>query len=231
MIRGFLYREFYLKRWSIVVIAVVQVLATFINIFAKRADESEMFISFLNLMYNFFWLVLCQVGVCELGSGDEKKNIRVFCLSLPSNAKGYVLSKYLFVLATGIAVSIFSCIAFLWGVKESVYSVGLFIMFVIFIIYNSIELPFVLCYGSENGVKVKMMMVTVVFFLACIYGLFGDISPFLDGSISEVLYKLITNIDKPHIIIGIGAVTLLIYGISFAISVLVCRKGVENIEV
>ena len=75
------------------------------------------------------------------------------------------------------------------------------------------------------------MMVTVVFFLACIYGLFGDISPFLDGSISEVLYKLITNIDKPHIIIGIGAVTLLIYGISFAISVLVCRKGVENIEV
>ncbi len=231
MIRGFLYREIYLKRWSIVVVAIIQVLVTLVNIPAKRSGESKMFISCFNLLYNGLVLILCQVGVCQVGSEDEKNKIRAFCLSLPSNAKGYVLSKYLFVLATGIVVSAISCIAFVWGVEEAVYSVGVFIMLVIFVIYNSIELPFVICFGFENGSRVKMAVLTVLLSLAFIYGLFGDVSAFLDGSLVEVVIRLVKNISEPHVIIGISAVTLLIYGVSFVISVLVSRKSVENIEV
>ena len=105
--------------------------------------------------------------------------------------------------------------------------------FYFIILYCALEFPFQFRYGSKNGVKYKVGLFLLLFYLGMIYLLFGP--PIDSNEIIDYLFKLArgeaqlpkwmqyAGVFLPYVAMGA-------YYISYKISCRVYLKGVEQYE-
>ena len=107
-------------------------------------------------------------------------------------------------------------------------------IFMILILKYSVEIPFTLRFGTKAGSYIMTAGYVVLSFGLIIYGLFGDISFFMENEFMDVFVKTIEFLTSDTAsIIGLGIfswVVLILYIVSYKISCKVYKKGVETYE-
>ena len=170
---------------------------------------------------------------------DERRAWAAFIVSTPQAAKGQVASKYYFTLivliGTVFVSYIYDVVACAAG---NVDFSGLPIisnLFFLLIFILSVEIPFSIRFGSDNGNKYRAMIFILLLFAGMVYILFGDLSIFGEPEkIAESLIKLINGEGIPDallIIMGIFPYfSIVMFYLSYKLSCRLYIKGIESFE-
>ena len=239
---GFLYKDFRvaLKSWFMILglyllLNVILIPAVF-NGMRMKSDEQDTGI-FVLMIVLFFYMLYLLVSACgkEIFQGDEKMLWQCFAISTPGAMKAQIQSKYLVILTMNLGIT-FVCM-----ISDTLYvliagdagismTIALLFLFCWNIIKESVSLPFVYAFGVSYGNSVKILMLSVGFFLVTVYGLFGDISFFLNKNILESLKELLGSGNVIWVLAIMPYIAMLAYYVSYRISILVYRRGLENNE-
>lgn len=234
--RGLLYKNFLLYRIGIVVIGCFQAIVSAMVMIMTAADlyapEERMMFS----MWLYF-LVFLLAGLLEqqMFAPDEKRTVSSFIISAPGGAKGHIQSKYCTILI--IDLLILNC-CFMTDAAAcvvsgtAVYSIGAICMlfFCINLFFSAFSTPFYIRFGSLHGNGIKYGALGVVILILGIYGLFGDISFLFGNDPLEEIAEFLSSGNALLILSLIPAVSVLLYYISYRLSLVMYRKGAENYE-
>ncbi len=233
---GLLYKNFFQYRWELLVIAVLQFIATLTVILATMSPltKSDDMVITSVLMYAMVFFVL---GFFESGmfAPDEKRTAMSFIISAPTGAKQHIGSKYLTVLL--IYLGVLACcfltdaaaVAITGDATISV-TMPLIIIFSGALFLEALSLPFMVYFGSAQGTNAKGRTLLILGYIIGMYILFGDISLFLEEDFLEAVKQFFTQ-GNIILILGIFPyIALALYYLSFRISVLLFRKGADNYD-
>lgn len=233
---GLLYKNFFQYRWELLVIAVLQFIATLTVILAAMSPQTkgDNMVMTSVLMYAMVFFVL---GFFESGmfSPDEKRTAMSFIISAPTGAKQHIGSKYLSVLL--IYLSVLTCcfltdaaaVAIKGDATISV-TLPLIIIFSGSLFLEALSLPFMVYFGSAQGTNAKGTTLLVLCYILGMYILFGDISMFLE---EDFLAAVKQFFSQGNIMLMLGIfpyIAMGLYYLSFRISVLLFRKGADNYD-
>lgn len=234
--RGLLYKNFLLYRIGIIVIGCFQVVSSATVLIMTVADlyapdERMMFSMWL------YFLVFLLAGLLEQWTfmPDEKRNVSSFIISAPGGAKGHIQSKYCTILI--IDLMILNCCVMTDAAAcavsgTTVYSIGAICMlfFCINLFFSAFSTPFYIRFGSLHGNGIKYGALGVVILIIGIYGLFGDISFLFGDDPTAAIAEFFSGGNALLILSLIPAVSVLLYYVSYKISLVMYRKGAENYE-
>lgn len=240
---GLMYKNFRVNLssfiFSLVTAAVCCLTLTLLCVFGGEgmtADEetaNETSLIFAAVYYLAY--MLPAMATSTLFQSDESRVCTSFAMSLPQGAKGHVMSKYYYLLAVNIAIMFVLfvndtvCTAMLGGR----YS-GTLILTMLFcwrLLLMSVEIPFIIRFGSQRGLNIKGAVIGFIFVLVMIYFLFGDISWLIDSD--DPIKALIDWLQSGDILFLAGLIpyfSVAAYYLSYRISVNVYRKGAESYE-
>ena len=171
---------------------------------------------------------------------DERKKWADFITSSPQGTTGQIGAKYYFVLILAI-LGLFWC-----TILENIYAVVFpevqlsvgnlcITFFYIQLLTVSIEIPFVVRFGSKVGSMIKALTLILVILVVVVYALFGDLSIF--GSIDSFydwLLNLISGNSKSDILLYISAIfpylSIALFYLSYRISCKLYLRGVEEYD-
>ncbi len=233
---GLLYKNFFQYRWELLVIAVLQFIATLTVILAAMSPltKSDDMVMTSVLMYAMVFFVL---GFFESGmfAPDEKRTAMSFIISAPTGAKQHIGSKYLTVLL--IYLGVLSCCFLtdaaavaITGDATISATVPLIIIFSGALFLEALSLPFMVYFGSAQGTNAKGITLLVLGYILGIYILFGDISMFMEEDFLDALAEFFSQ-GNIMLILGIFPyIAIALYYLSFRISVLLFRKGADNYD-
>lgn len=175
----------------------------------------------------------------NLFSGDERKGYSAFITATPITAKGQVLSKYyetLFLSFLGIIWGtvcdlISSLVSGTMGSAINIYLTLFFIQ----ILLRAIDMPFLIRFGQKHGKIVKLLMVAVITLIGIVYRLFGKLPDMNSDSLfAVVLLWLINEKNLSAFMLGVVSlapyVAVILFYLSYRISVKIYQKGVENYD-
>ncbi|MBQ7981155.1 MAG: ABC-2 transporter permease [Oscillospiraceae bacterium] len=235
--RGLLYKDILLSIRLIIIFAFL-VLGVTIGFFFFAPEigtnPEAIYLSKCILFYVPFFLASMCNG--ENLKEDEKRVWCSFVISSPQAVGGQILSKYilllienLFIFVLCLAGDFICCVAY-GGIETSVWKIML-IFVALNINLNAIEVPFMVRFGTSRGMQIKGSIFAVVFCAATIYFLFGDLSFFREHNGIDFSLELATSsIDLTKICIVMWIVSIILYAISYYISTLLYRAGVEAYE-
>ena len=249
---GLLYKEFIISKRSLIlslIMYVVSVIVVCIAIIVGRIGVTEnggmlpedwsASIVAMNGILTIILFGATNMYYNNLFISDEKRVWANFSISLPTSVKGQVKAKYIYLfLINSIALFITSIpdavIGYISGEFSGAGSVIGQMIFMILILKYSIEIPFTLRFGTKAGSYIMTAGYVVLSFGLIIYGLFGDISFFMENEFMDVFVKTIEFLKSDTAsIIGLGIfswVVLILYIVSYKISCKVYKKGVETYE-
>lgn len=164
---------------------------------------------------------------------DEKRKTAYFTISAPDGVRKAVGEKYIaafivtliWYLICSVVTSLFVDIM---GLEIPVSTVLMPFVFISFF-QNAFDLPFYFAFTTKNGGIVKAAFLLVLIVIGVIYLLFGDLSvfDFIKGSDFDII-GIFTS-DKAIMVMDIFfALSLVLYYISYRISVSVFKKGVNR---
>ena len=246
---GLLYKEFIISKRSLITslimylfsIAVV-CLTLCISLFAANGETPEDWSASIVAMNGILTIILFGATNSyynNLFISDEKRVWANFSISLPTSVKGQVKAKYIYLfLINSIALFITSIPDAVIGYISGEFSGAGWIIgqmiFMFLILKYSIEIPFTLRFGTKAGSYIMTAGYIVLSFGLIIYGLFGDISFFMENEFMDVFVKTIeflTSDTASIISMGIFSwVVLILYIVSYKISCKVYKEGVETYE-
>ena len=246
---GLLYKEFIISKRSLIMSLIIYLfsiavvcLTLCISLFAANGETPEDWSASIVAMSGILTLILfgaTNMYYNTLFISDEKRVWANFSISLPTSVKGQVKAKYIYLfLINSVALFITSIPDAVIGCISGEFSgAGSFIgqMIFMFLIFKySIEIPFTLRFGTKAGSYIMTAGYIVLSFGLIIYGLFGDISFFMENEFMDVFVKTIEFLTSDTAsIIGLGIfswVVLILYIVSYKISCKVYKKGVETYE-
>lgn len=233
---GLLYKNFFQYRWELVVIAVLQFIATLTVILAAMSPQikADDLVMTSVLMYAMVFFVL---GFFESGmfAPDEKRTAMSFIISAPTGARQHVGSKYLSVLL--IYLGVLSCCVMtdaaavaITGDTTISVTLPLLIIFSVTLLLEALSLPFMVRFGSSQGTNAKGTTLLVLCYILGMYILFGDISMFME---EDFLAAVKQFFSQGNIMLMLGIfpyIAMGLYYLSFRISVLLFRKGADNYD-
>ncbi len=233
--KGLLYKEFLLYRgYALVMLwvyAMISVLCIGMPVIGFKGDE---LITLLTLCY---WVIFAVVGflTSELFRKDERQSWTSFVTSLPGAVKSAVQCKYytmlLIHLVALFGLFILDCIVV--GVANDLACSALIAVVMIFcwrMFMNAIELPFILRFGYVSGMWVKGIVLVIMLAGAIVYGLFGDISFFVEGNVLQKIKEFFINGNAIWILALFPYIAVGAYYLSYRISLKLYQKGAENYE-
>lgn len=246
---GLLYKEFIISKRSLIMSLIIYLfsiavvcLTLCISLFAANGETPEYWSASIVMMSGILTLILfgaMNSYYNNLFISDEKRVWANFSISLPTSVKGQVKAKYIYLfLINSIALFITSIpdavIGYISGEFSGAGSLIGQMIFMFLIFKYSIEIPFTLRFGTKAGSYIMTAGYIVLSFGLIIYGLFGDISFFMENEFMDVFVKTIEFLTSDTAsIIGLGIfswVVLILYIISYKISCKVYKKGVETYE-
>ena len=246
---GLLYKEFIISKRSLIMSLIIYLfsiavvcLTLCISLFAANGETPEDWAVSVTMMSGILTLILfgaTNVYYNNLFISDEKRVWANFSISLPTSVKGQVKAKYIYLfLINSIALFITSIpdavIGYISGEFSGAGSLIGQMIFMILILKYSVEIPFTLRFGTKAGSYIMTAGYVVLSFGLIIYGLFGDISFFMENEFMDVFVKTIEFLTSDTAsIIGLGIfswVVLILYIVSYKISCKVYKKGVETYE-
>lgn len=237
---GLLYKNFYYLKIEIIVLAVLQLICSvsvfFVSSAALGGDEAAMQDSMMIIMIvyfcSFYLATLFDMG---LFAADEKRISTCFIISTPKGAKSHIQSKYYTLLILNLAV-LFCCM-----ITDTISCVladsillscanFLVLFFSGNMILTAFGVPFTIRFGSANGGNIKVATAGVIILIAAIYFLFGDISMFMvEDPVAEIM-KWLESGDVLLILSLIPYIAVVLYYISYRISLALYLKGAENYD-
>lgn len=180
-----------------------------------------------------FFLVMTLSA--ELFAADEKATTCNFLFSTPQSGKGLLQSKYYFVLLMDLGV-LFGCfiIDTILMIVMGEYAVSTLaicvILFSVTLTLMAIRIPFYVRFGAKMGPEVQGLFVYAFICLIVVYALFGNISFFFEENILEALIAYLQSGKVVFVLSLLPYVAILLYYLSYRISLLLYRKGVESYE-
>ncbi len=233
--KGLLYKEFLLYRgyalvmlWVYVMIAACCITMPIIGI---KGDE------LMALLALWYWMYFAMSGflTSELFRKDERQSWNSFVTSLPGAVKSAVQCKYytmlLIHLVTLFGLFVLDCIVV--GVANDLACSALIAVVMIFcwrMFMNAVELPFILRFGYVSGMWVKGTVLLIMLTGAIVYGLFGDISFFVEGNVSQKIKDFFLEGNAIWILALFPYIAVGAYYLSYRISLKLYQKGAENYE-
>ena len=236
--RGLLYKEFHQFKVDLYVLIGLMVLmfGIFVPTTAMmEAEDTEEFVRsavMLSGLVYFLALLLGSILCTEFFTKDEKRQWHSFAVSLPLGAKGQVQAKYYAVLLVHLMVLLVcfladAVIVLLTGnVQCTAITVG-GIVFCFRMLVMAFEIPFMFRFGAQMGTNVEGVVFAMIFMVGILYGLFGDISFFLQENVWKAFMEWILSGNVIWILALLPYVAAVAYYVSYRISLKLYRKGVE----
>jgi len=240
---GLLYKDFIINRKNMLIVSLA---AAFMYILefaglipsddsTNTSDMPFLFqtINVISTVSAFMVIGMFQNSIYEQ---DEKKKYAYYITASEAGIRAHVQEKYLFSYLISVFCMI-QCIllnALAIDIAKNEYndSTLCVMLFFVQIFMRAVEIPFTMAFGAKRGNNVKGIVIIIIFLIALIYFLFGDLSVF--GTIDnfwENFFKLFDIDENPKIILGLslaGLGALGCYYVSYRISCKVYLKGVEN---
>ena len=232
--KGLLYKDIRLAKGALIFLAVMQLLVSVcMSVFEMLIDTN--LASVINVMCCYLMFVLVSIINSEMFRGDERRVWHHFVMASPKLGRGQVTSKYLVVaMLHGMVLAICVLTSALGDLiqNQKISSVwtAMVMLCGLQLCLQALELPFVIRYVKEAGAKIKGFFLLAIITIIVLYGLYGDISIFLEKDIFAKIMEYVSShkaIWHMGVIAGISAV---VYGISYVISVRLYRGSVENYE-
>ena len=179
--------------------------------------------------------IMFSITNAELFRYDEREKWCCFAASTPQTSRGQVMVKYYFTLAAHSVIlfvgmlldGVFMAVA--GTAAGSSMTMGV-LAYCISLIMNALEYPFYFRFGSDHGSQVKGASIWTVILLIMIYLLFGDISFLFDGNFSEFFAALFSSTAMMWSMAVLPAASLVIFYLSYLVSLKMYRKGMESYE-
>lgn len=230
--RGLMYKQLMTFRAPALMIIGLQLFLTATAMMSFAENQSNQGFIAVSMVAPF---VLFSVTNGELFRYDEREKWCCFAASTPQTSKGQVQVKYYFTLAAN-SVILFVCMlcdavymAFVGDTSASSISVGV-MFFCLSLFMNALEYPFFFRFGSDHGGQVKGASTWAVILLILIYLLFGDISFLLNVNLAEFLLGLFSSTATLWAMALMPVVSLVLFYLSYLISLKMYRKGMESYE-
>lgn len=241
--KGLLYKDLVLFKKSLFILAII----TFIGIASRLGitylqttfgifhEEDALDLIFLNTVVYFCFFIMIPFLSTQLFTPDEKPASVCFLFSTPSAAKGQIQSKYYFLLLVNLAV-LFVCFLadtftmLMLGEYASSATMVCIIFFSINLILLAIRIPFNIRFGSSVSFEVQIVYITLFSTIFVVYALFGNISFFFQEDILKSLMDYLQSEKVIFIISFIPYISVLMYYLSYRISLALYRKGGDTYE-
>lgn len=243
--KGLLYKNFMSFRIHLLALGLMLFLSGFMCITFAYVDFSNMksgitepdtsLFTVCMVMMFFITFFLIEPLSGELFATDEKATTCCFFFSTPQSGKGLIQSKYYFILLMDLGV-LFGCflIDTIVMIIMGEYAVSTLticvIPFSVVLILFAIRIPFHVRFGAKMGPEVQGLFVYAFFCLIVVYALFGNISFFFEENILEALMAYLQSGKVIFVLSLLPYVAVLLYYLSYRISLLLYRKGVETYE-
>lgn len=234
--RGFFYKDVVMSKMSLIVIAALTVISAgagvFLTKFYENDSTSAMIFPLAVVLMDFIFVGMFDTGLFVF---DESRLWQSFAASTPQAFKAQAQSKYLLVLAINLfVIFVFqladSITAFLTDTAYGMMTSVAFLMFSIQIISCAVEIPFMVCFGSQKGVNVKFAIIGIILLIVGIYFLFGDISFLFEGNFKEILIAFLQKGGTMWVMALLPYFAIALYFLSYKISTALYRKGAENYD-
>lgn len=233
---GQIFKNLYLCKSSIIFVTVLGIVCsgiciatTVLGSATPNFDISEY--TFLFAICYYFIYFTGSISLTTLFTCDERATWVSFSYSTPGSAKCQVLSKYYTMLLINVWITFICFISdSIVGVicpEGSVLTV-IFDIFVITVLYNAVTMPFFIRFGGDKGLATAGIAAGAIIFAVFVYLLFGDISFFyVDDPIAAIM-ELLTSEYMLFITAILPYISLLLYYLSYKISLKLYRKGAED---
>ena len=235
--RGLLYKDLLLSRLYFGLILGLQLCSTlgcylFSDHMSNTPDDVYL-IKCIILYVPFFFASLVNGDIFK---SDERRIWCHFVISSPQAARGQILCKYimlcfinLILLVCGLLTDLQSCK--MLGTSDASAWKILIVFFAMNTILNAIEVPFMIRFGTARGMNIKGAIFGAVFSAAYICFLFANLSFIREHNVFNWLLELVTTgPDMTKICIWMSVIAVVLYSISYYISILLYRAGVEAYE-
>ncbi len=234
--RGLLYKDFLLSRLLIGLLIVLQIGASISCIILSKNQTFDSIDTYLvNGLIFYIPFFLCSITNTEFFKADERHTWCHFAVSTPLAARGQILCKYIMVAIVNASIFVMCLIADficnkISGADGSAWKILVAYLILHFII-NAVEIPFFVRFGTVKGANIKGGLFGLVFSVLFIYFLFGDLTFFREHNFFDWLLELVmTGPDMNKICIWGGIIAVVLYAVSYFISTLLYRRGIEAYE-
>ncbi|MBQ3841533.1 MAG: ABC-2 transporter permease [Ruminiclostridium sp.] len=239
---GLLYKNFRINRTSLLFSLITQLLCSAVILLVcffqggKPFDEegANSAVLIFSLLY-YLGSMLPAMATSEIFRTDEGKTACSFAMALPTGAKGHVESKYYFILIENLIIMFIGFVTDTLTVALTGGTVSLTMIVVMIFCWrmmiSSVEIPFMIRFGSQRGMSIKGAVVGIILMLGWIWFLFGDISFLLDSD--DPFEAFIEFMQSGDIIFWLSFfpyISMIMYYLSCRISVKIYRKGAETYE-
>ena len=233
--RGLLYKNFLLYRIELIVIGCIQLIASLTAIFLAAGNRISEYTTVSYTVLYFCVFLLSGLFESMMFTPDENRVVSSFIISAPGGAKGHIQSKYytnliinLSLLTCCVMTDAFSCA--ISGTTDYSACVPCLFFFCMNLIFSAFSTPFYIRLGSVFGSGVKYGVLGVLLLVVVIYALFGDISFLLGDDPIAAITEFLTSGNAMLVLSLIPAASVLLYYVSYLISLRLYRKGAENYE-
>lgn len=243
--KGLLYKNFMTSRIHLVALGsmlffiglmsttIASVEAHNMKLGLSEPNESSI-VALMGMMFFliFFLIEPLSSGIFAL---DEKAITCSFFFSTPQSAKGLIQSKYYFILLMDLGV-LFGCflidtiLLIIMGEFAVSYLTVCVILFSITLILLAIRIPCYVRFGAKMGPEIQGLFILMFICLIVIYALFGDISFLFEENILESLSAYLQSPKVIFVLSLLPYAALFLYYLSYRISLVLYRKGVESYE-
>lgn len=212
------------------------------------APSQNWFANFCTALVAFMVFLGCEALKGNLLLADQNKRSRYYLMASPLSIKGCVAAKYyecaIVSLFGFLYLTIFELVTVALTGQLADHSLMFTCLVFLGLFLSALAIPFYVLLG-RNGMHVKTVLILLLLFLALLYGLFGDISPFLGretfadrmqkavfSTDNETFLSWILGVDYPKLLLLTQAphLILLLYYVSYRITCMLFRKGVERGE-
>lgn len=243
--KGLLYKNFMTFRVHILALGLMLVLSALMcipyafveisNIKSGITDPNTSTFTIYMIMMFFVTFFLIRPLSGELFATDEKTITYNFFFSTPLSAKGLIQSKYYFILLLDLGI-LFGCflidiivMAIMGEYAVSTLTICV-ILFSIMLILMAIRIPFFIRFGTKMAPEVQTLYIYIFICIGTVYVLFGNISFFFEENILEALMAYLQSGKVIFVLSLLPYVAVLLYYLSYRISLVLYRKGVETYE-
>lgn len=230
---GHLYKDFYRHKWIMFsILCLTGFYFSMLLIVDSPKNTTSTVISYAIIALP---VLLISAFSQVLISKDEKSRWLKFAISLPGGKNTYILSKYYFYILSelsGICVSLLLA-AYTIYIKKYVNFIPcvmlICILFLLTMLFSSVELPFVFRFGAKKGNNFKTITLLIIFCGLLYYICMCDISYWVSKDYYTIINK-INSISHLRLIISIICVLfgLALFTISYFISVRIFRSESDS---
>ena len=209
------------------------------------APSQNWFANFCTALVAFMVFLGCEALKGNLLLADQNRKSRHYLMATPLSIKGCVAAKYyecaIVSLFGFLYLTIFELVTVALTGQVADHSLMFTCLVFLGLFLSALAIPFYVLLG-RNGMHVKTALILLLLFLVFLYGLFGDISPFLGketfadrmqkavlSSDNDAILSWILGVDYPKLLLLTLAphLILLLYYVSYRITCMLYRRGVE----